>query len=88
MPRGRRKKDLKLVVDLPGRLSHHGQGDPGRIRQVLNNLCDNAIKFTSQGDITIRAQASAQGGGDHCMVTLSVSRHGYWHPQRQAGANF
>ncbi len=76
------KKDLKLVVDLPPDFPTMVEGDPGRIRQVLNNLCDNAIKFTSQGDITVRAQASAaEGGGDHCMVTLSVADMGIGIPK-------
>ena len=74
------KKDLKLVVDLPADFPTMVEGDPGRIRQVLNNLCDNAIKFTSHGDITIRAQASAVEG-EYCMVTLSVTDMGIGIPK-------
>ena len=47
------KKGLTLLCQLAPDLPAIVRGDPGRIRQILTNLCDNAIKFTTQGSVTI-----------------------------------
>ena len=38
-------------------MPRHVKGDVMRIRQVLNNLMSNAMKFTEAGQITLRVQA-------------------------------
>lgn len=56
-------KGLKLVCELPADLPGLMRGDPGRMRQVLTILCDNAIKFTRQGQIVVRAKWAYSGAG-------------------------
>ncbi len=56
------EKGLQIVLDTDGVESPMVKGDPGRIRQILTNLVSNAIKFTEQGSITIRAKLIPEEG--------------------------
>jgi signal transduction histidine kinase/CheY-like chemotaxis protein len=47
-------------------------GDPTRLRQVLMNLVSNALKFTVQGEVALRAEPSAEAG----QVTFRVRDSG------------
>ncbi|WP_426700761.1 ATP-binding protein [Rhodanobacter sp. Col0626] len=57
---------LEMADDLPAQLV----GDALRIKQVLLNLANNALKFTEHGHVTLRAQRTAEG------LLLSVSDTG------------
>ncbi|MEB3886313.1 ATP-binding protein [Lyngbya sp. CCY1209] len=54
-------RGLQLICDRPPDLPHYITTDGQKLRQVLINLLGNAIKFTSYGGITLRAQPQPQG---------------------------
>ncbi|XP_009142537.1 histidine kinase CKI1 [Brassica rapa] len=58
------KKKVDVVLDLhDGSIlkSSNVRGDSGKLKQILNNLVSNAVKFTVEGHISIRAWAQKPG---------------------------
>jgi signal transduction histidine kinase len=53
--RRREEKGLPLKIDVPENLMQV-YGDQGRICQVLTHLVDNALKYTFEGEVTLRAR--------------------------------
>ncbi len=59
------EKGIGLRCDIAANLPTGFVGDPTRLRQILFNLVGNGIKFTDQGEVTIRARRME---GDHGMA--------------------
>ncbi|HEX6592108.1 MAG TPA: response regulator, partial [Moraxellaceae bacterium] len=58
------EKDLEQVAFIYDDVPRHLMGDPLRLKQILTNLVNNAIKFTPKGEITVR-----------CMLENLTERH-------------
>jgi len=67
------EKNLHLTLSLPEHAPAALLGDPTRIRQILLNLVDNAIKFTHQGEIELRARFESSPEGIGCQFRVTDS---------------
>ncbi|MBU3003162.1 response regulator [Paraglaciecola arctica] len=56
-------KNLELILDISPDLPRWVKIDPNRVKQVLNNLLINGIKFTEKGEVVLKAEC----GNDHLL---------------------
>ncbi len=69
------KKGIDLTWTTEGRIPGALKGDPTRLRQVLINLVGNAIKFTKQGEVNVRA-VRLEGKDGQAAIRFTVSDTG------------
>jgi PAS domain S-box-containing protein len=77
-----RQKGLELSIHIPPEVPDALLGDPGRLRQVLSNLVDNAIKFTERGAVVLKIENDSQSDEDVCLH-FSVADSGIGIPQEK-----
>jgi PAS domain S-box-containing protein len=67
------EKNLTLTLEVPDPAPAALLGDPTRIRQILLNLVDNAIKFTQSGGVVVQAQFDALNNAIECRFSVCDS---------------
>jgi signal transduction histidine kinase/DNA-binding response OmpR family regulator len=85
-----REKGLELLVDLGDELPTWVRGDVTRLRQVLLNFVNNAVKFTDKGQVIVSAHVledatAAQQGG---LIEFRVKDSGIGIPKDRQSALF
>ena len=80
-------KGLELIFDIDSSVSKHLRGDPLRLGQILINFCNNAVKFTDQGEVAVKAQV-VEEGPDGQLIAFSVSDTGVGLTEEQIGRLF
>ena len=68
-------KGLEFLTSIDPLLPRYLSGDPLRLRQILLNLCSNAIKFTQEGEVVVQAQ-SIHGSDGKVGIKFSVRDSG------------
>src|SRR5262249_49925004 len=69
-----RKKGLNLKVEPAGKIPVL-VGDQVRLRQILMNFTDNAIKFSDRGDVILSARVVSEAG-ERVVVKFVVTDEG------------
>lgn len=70
-----REKELEFHIDVDQTLPSQLFGDEVRIKQILINVLNNAVKYTSEGSVTLSVQCKEQEK-DNVLVTYSVTDTG------------
>jgi signal transduction histidine kinase/DNA-binding response OmpR family regulator len=88
-----REKGLELVVDMADAVPHWVRGDVTRLRQVLLNFVNNAVKFTEKGQIIVSARVLEEfspgaGAASGALLEFRVKDHGIGIPPERIGALF
>ena len=62
------KKDLEVILSIAPDVPEIITGDPARLRQIIINLLNNAIKFTAKGEISISCSVAKRAGGKTVLL--------------------
>lgn len=75
------QKGLTFKTEITDLYGKEYLGDPTRIRQILVNLCGNALKFTENGSVTLKIKASEVNKSGRDMIEIFVEDTGIGIPE-------
>ena len=64
-----KEKNLTLIFDIQKDIPSEYFGDDIRLRQILNNLLTNAVKYTQTGTVTAEDVKAALNGNENISLT-------------------
>ena len=63
------EKNLELMCEVAPEIPELIRGDSNRLRQVVLNLVGNAIKFTSEGEVSLKVHVDAEDKKIRCCIS-------------------
>jgi signal transduction histidine kinase/CheY-like chemotaxis protein len=63
-------KGIQFKTSREGQTPDQLLGDPLRIRQILNNLCNNAVKFTHEGSVEVLVRTESGATGQRLKISV------------------
>lgn len=82
------EKNLSVKLLVSPHLPAKAIGDPLRLSQILLNLGTNAVKFTEQGEITIRFDGEYNDKGNRLMLNVAIEDTGIGMSEEQLSRIF
>ncbi len=76
------EKNLALIVELDEKIPAVVLGDKSRLSQILINLISNALKFTEQGKVAIKAELTSDTD-THATICFSIADSGIGIPKEK-----
>ena len=74
---------IDIYLDIDEKSEFSLRGDAARLRQILQNLIHNAVKFTAEGHVSIRARTETLKKIGKTLLQLSVADTGIGIPKKE-----
>ena len=81
-------KELKFKTSFAKEIPNYLHSDPARLRQVLGNIVNNAIHYTSEGEVSLRVESNGHDEQGRLLLRFTVKDTGPGIPQKMQKSLF